>query len=77
MADQEPGPDRGFGERTHGQRLVTYGAFALVSAVITILVYTGTWDISDAGLFRPVLYVAAPLGVVTFAYRFIQEALDR
>ena len=77
MTDQEPDLDRGFGERTHGQRLVTYGAFALVSGVIAVLVYTGTWELSDAGLFRPVLYVAAPLGVVTFAYRFLREALDR
>lgn len=77
MAESEPGPDRGPGERTHGQRLVTYGLFAVGCAVVAWLVYSGSWELSDAGLFRPVLYVAAPFGAITFAYRFARELLDR
>ncbi len=63
---------RPFGERTHAQRLGTYGTMLAVCVLVTLLTWTGVWDLSDTSQGTNLRYLAPVVGVF-FAWRVVAE----
>jgi hypothetical protein len=64
--------DQNIGERTHPQRLLTYGTLAAIFLVVTLITWTGIWDVTDDPKGMLVL-VAAPCAGALATWQFIAE----
>jgi F0F1-type ATP synthase assembly protein I len=64
--------DQNPGERTHAQRLLTYGTLAVIFALVTLLTWTGIWDLSDSSKGSSLKYLM-PLASAFFVWRVVTE----
>lgn len=63
---------RPFGERTHAQRLVTYGTALALCVLLTIVTWTGVWDLFDNSAESRLKFLP-PVAGVFFAWRVLTE----